>query len=78
MGSLVVKLDEPTIGKLKNRWHYSDVDMLTFMGERASGVPIVHDVAAVKASVRNILMWRVGESVIRPEFGHNLKLSMYS
>ena len=22
-------------------------------------------------------MWRVGESVIRPEFGHNIKRSMY-
>lgn len=39
--------------------------------------PIAYDVEAVKISIRNILMWRVGESVLRPEFGHNLKLSMY-
>lgn len=78
MGSLVVKLDDETVGKLNNRYHYSDVDMLTFRGESASDTPIVYDVEAVKVSVRNILMWRVGESVISPEFGHNLKLSMYA
>lgn len=77
MGSLVVKLDEPTVGKLKNIHHYSDVDMLTFKGSGKSEVPMVYDVEAVKQSVRNILMWRVGESIIRPEFGHNLNLSMY-
>lgn len=78
MGSLVVKLDDNTVGKLKNRYHYSDIDLLTFRGEKASDVPVVYDVEAVKVSVRNILMWRVGESVISPEFGHNLKLSMYA
>ena len=36
-----------------------------------------YDVEAVKISIRNILMWRVGESVLRPEFGHNLNLMMY-
>lgn len=77
MGSLVVKLDEPTQGKLKNLHHYSDVDMLTFMGSRGEAVPMVYDVEAVKVAIRNILMWRTGESVIRPEFGHNLNLSMY-
>ena len=44
----------------------------------AYDVPMAYDVEAVKISVRNILMWRVGESIISPEFGHNLKLSMYS
>ena len=77
MGSLVVKLDEPTVGRLKNAHHYSDVDMLTFKGVGTSDVPMVYDVEAVKQSIRNILMWRVGESVIRPEFGHKLNLSMY-
>ena len=41
-------------------------------------VPMSYDVEAVKLSVRNILMWRVGESILRPEFGHKLQLSMYS
>ena len=91
MGSLVVKLDEPTVGRLKNAHHYSDVDVLGFRATRkvvdpdnhsSSGlevydVPMVYDVEAVKQSIRNILMWRVGESVIRPEFGHKLNLSMY-
>lgn len=77
MGSLVVKLDTPTVEKLKNRHHYSDIDMLTFRGSKLNDVPMVYDVEAVKMSVRNILMWRVGESVLRPEFGHNLKRSMY-
>ena len=77
MGSLVVKLDAPTIGKLKNKNHYSDIDMLTFRRGDGSELPMVYDVEAVKVSVRNILMWRVGESVIRPEFGHKLNLSMY-
>ena len=77
MGSLVVKLDTPTVEKLKNRYHYSDIDMFTFRGSNANDVPMVYDVEAVKMSVRNILMWRVGESVIRPEFGHNIKRSMY-
>jgi phage baseplate assembly protein W len=87
MGSLIVKLDKETTGKLKNMHHYSDVDMLSFNSpqtrQTANGtlelidVPMVYDVEAVKQSVRNILMWRVGESVISPEFGHNLKRSMY-
>ena len=80
MGSLVVKLDEPTMGKLRNQRHYSDIDMLTFRGSAGGSleVPMAYDVEAVKISVRNILTWRVGESVISPEFGHNLHLSMYS
>lgn len=78
MGSLVVKLDTPTVEKLKNRHHYSDIDMLSFNGSDIDEVPMVYDVNAVKISVRNILTWRVGESIIRPEFGHKLQLSMYS
>lgn len=78
MGSLVVKLDTPTMERLQNMRHYSDLDMLTFRNSELREVPVVYDVEAVKVSVRNILMWRVGESVIRPEFGHKLKLSMYS
>lgn len=46
-------------------------------GIEVSEVPMSYDVDAVKMSVRNILMWRVGESILRPEFGHNLDLSMY-
>lgn len=75
MGSLIVKLDEPTTAKLTNMWYYSDLDMLT--AYRNKGVPMVYDVEAVKASVRNILMWRVGENVIRPQFGHRIHRSMY-
>lgn len=78
MGSLVVKLDAPTSEKLKNRFHYSDVDMLNFRNAHSDELPMVYDVEAVKVSVRNILTWRVGESVISPEFGHKLKMSMYS
>ena len=80
MGSLVVKLDEPTMDKLENAHHYSDIDMLTFRtdGKHQLEVPMSYDVEAVKIAVRNILTWRVGESVISPEFGHKLKLSMYS
>jgi len=91
MGSLVVKLDAPTEQKLKQRYHYSDVDMLGLRMPRriadpsnpgSSGlevhdVPMSYDVEAVKLSIRNILMWRVGESILRPEFGHKLQLSMY-
>lgn len=40
-------------------------------------LPMVYDVEAVKVAIRNILMWRVGESVISPEFGHNIHRSMY-
>lgn len=78
MGSLVIKLDAPTTERLKNRHHYSDVDVLNFRNPRLTEVPMSYDVEAVKLSVRNILMWRVGESVLRPEFGHKLHLSMYS
>ena len=78
MGSLVVKLDEHTTGKLKNTHHFSDVDMLTFRRSTFNEVPMVYDIEAVRAAVRNILMWRVGENVLRPRFGHKLKLSMYS
>ena len=54
MGSLVVKLDAPTMGKLKGRHHYLDVDMLSYLGTTTnvssegtrvvSEVPVVHDV----------------------------------
>ena len=39
---------------------------------------MAYDIDAVKMAVRNILMWRVGESVISPNFGHRLNASMYS
>ena len=83
MGSLVVKLDAPTRERLENRWFYSDVDMISTRGDKTRGsiktmdVPMVYDVEAVKVSIRNILMWRVGENVIRPEFGHSIHKSMY-
>ena len=91
MGSLIVKLDAQTEQTLKKRYHYSDVDVLGLRMPRkvqdpsnpsGSGievydVPMSYDVEAVKLSVRNILMWRVGESVLRPQFGHKLHLSMY-
>lgn len=81
MGSLVVKLDKPTLDKIKNGNRYSDIDILN---ERQGGndvvlgeLPMTYDVDAVKASIRNILMWRVGENILRPEFGHNIHRSMY-
>ena len=88
MGSLVVKIDGSTKDRLKNARHYSDLDVLTttpsydvdVMTTRSSKVlevPMMYDVEAVKASIRNILMWRVGENVIRPQFGHNIHRSMY-
>jgi hypothetical protein len=76
MGSLVVKIDGSTKGRLKNVHHYSDLDVLTTTSDDGV-VPMVYDVEAVKASIRNILMWRVGENVIRPQFGHNIHRSMY-
>ena len=77
MGSLIVRLDNNTESKLKNRYHYSDIDMLTYRGKNDE-IPMEYDVKAVQMSVRNILMWRVGESVLRPQFGHKLHQSMYS
>ena len=87
MGSLVVKIDGSTKDRLKNARHYSDLDVLTTTASydvsemstrsKALEVPMVYDVEAVKASIRNILMWRVGENVIRPQFGHNIHRSMY-
>ena len=81
MGSLVVKLDKPTLDKIKNGNRYSDIDILN---ERQGGndvvlgeLPMAYDADAVKASIRNILMWRVGENILRPEFGHNIHRSMY-
>lgn len=81
MGSLVVKLDKPTLDKIKNGNRYSDIDILNarqggndvVLGE----LPMAYDVDAVKTSIRNILMWRVGENILRPEFGHNIHRSMY-
>ena len=52
--------------------------MVQFNGEEINEVPMVYDVEAVKVSVRNILTWRVGESVLRPDFGHKLNRSMYA
>lgn len=81
MGSLVVKLDKPTLDKIRNGNRYSDIDILNarqggndvVLGE----LPMAYDVDAVKTSIRNILMWRVGENILRPEFGHNIHRSMY-
>lgn len=77
MGSLIVKLDGNTQSKLRNRHRYSDIDMLGFNVD-CQEVPIKYDVEAVRISIRNILMWRVGESILRPGFGHRLHQSMYS
>lgn len=77
MGSMIVKIDDATESKLQNMHHYDDVDMLNFNKQRNDDIPMVYDVEAVKMSVRNILMWRVGESILRPEFGHNIHKSMY-
>lgn len=78
MGSLVVKLDNQTVEKLKKRRSYSDIDMFTYRNSNQKDVPMVYDVDAVRQSIRNILMWRVGESVLRPDFGHAIHHSMYS
>ena len=34
MGSLVVKLDRPTIDRIKRKHNYSDIDMLGYRGVR--------------------------------------------
>ena len=81
MGSLVVKLDKPTLDRIRNGNRYSDIDILNarqggndvVLGE----LPMAYDADAVKTSIRNILMWRVGENILRPEFGHNIHRSMY-
>ena len=41
-------------------------------------VPMLYNSDAVKQSIRNILMWRVGENILRPNFGHNIHKSMYT
>ena len=56
MGSLVVKLDKPTLDKIKNGNRYSDIDILNarqggndvVLGE----LPMAYDVDAVKASMK--------------------------
>lgn len=78
MGSLVIKIDKPTSAKLKNKHHYSDIDLFQIRNRSDGDIPIVYDVEAVKQSIRNILMWRVGESILHPEFGHNIQKSLYS
>lgn len=62
---------------MENAHHYSDIDVGSVKPGNDISTEMVYDVEAVKASVRNILMWRVGENVIRPEFGHNIHRSMY-
>lgn len=78
MGSLIVKIDRKTTQMVKTHSQYSDIDMLQSKNPRDKELPMANDIDAVKASIRNILMWRVGESILRPEFGHRLKKSMYS
>ena len=78
MGSLVVKLDKNTIGRLSNMHNYSDIDMLNANRPRQDNIPMVWDTEAVRASIRNILTWRYGESVLRPKFGHKLNQSMFA
>lgn len=78
MGSLVVKLDRNTVGKLSNMHNYSGIDMLNANRPGRDDVPMIWDTEAVRASIRNILTWRYGESILRPRFGHRLNHSMYS
>ena len=79
MGSMVVKIEKPIAERIANVNRHSDIDILT---PRSVGmvdeVPMAYGDDAITMSIRNILMWRVGESVISPEFGHNLNRSMYS
>lgn len=78
MGSLVVKLERELVDQIKNSSHYSDIDMVGTGKVYDGSVRMLYDVEAVKQSIRNILMWRVGENVLRPDFGHNIHRSMYS
>lgn len=76
MGSLVVKLDKPTVDKIDGMNRYSDIDMFK-LHYYQSDLPMSYGVDAVRQSIKNILMWRVGESIIHPEFGHNIHRSSY-
>lgn len=78
MGSVVVKLDANTVGRLSQIHSYSDIDILNFNRPREDDLPMIYDSEAVRASIRNILMWRCGESILRPKFGHRLHQSMYA
>ena len=80
MASLIVKLDKDTLAKARARGSTkvdSDIDMLTPRVGVLEQVPMAYGDESVKQAIRNILMWRLGESVISPEFGHGLNKSMY-
>lgn len=76
MANLVLKItrDEQRIAQA--RYLYKDID--AFSDKYAvNKVDLLVDVEAVKAAVRNIFMWNVGEEILYPQFGNNLRKYLY-
>ena len=76
MGNLVLKISRDVKKAAESKFIYMDVD--AFSDKYAVGkVDLETDVAAVKAAVRNIFMWNVGEEILYPQFGNDLRKFLY-
>lgn len=77
MGNLVLKIKRTEKKAQEANYVYKDID--AFSDKYAvNKVDLVVDVEAVKASVRNIFMWNVGEEILFPQFGNALKRFLYN
>ena len=76
MANLVLKITRDEKKAVEARYVYKDID--AFSDKYAvNKVDMLRDVEAVKAAVRNIFMWNVGEEILYPQFGNNLRKFLY-
>lgn len=76
MANLVLKITRDEKKAVAANYVYKDVD--AFSDKYAvNKVDMLTDVEAVKAAVRNIFMWNVGEEILYPTFGNNLRRFLY-
>ena len=76
MANLVLKITRDEKKAVEANYVYKDIDV--FSDKYAvNKVDMLTDVEAVKAAVRNIFTWNVGEEILYPQFGNNLRKFLY-
>ena len=76
MANIVLKITRDEKKAVEATYVYKDLD--AFSDKYAvNKVDMLTDVEAVKAAVRNIFMWNVGEEILYPTFGNNLRRFLY-
>lgn len=76
MANLVLKITRDEKKAVESTYVYKDIDAFSDKYAVAK-IDMLTDVEAVKAAVRNIFTWNVGEEILYPQFGNNLRKFLY-